>query len=73
MQASFYQLIEEQTKVLMLANSSKEYVLKTISPAMMPEKKSKPSRVLIVIAGGVIGGFLSVLWILIRFFSRTSD
>lgn len=72
MQASFYQLIEEQTKVLMLANSNKEYILKTIAPAMMPEKKSKPSRVLIVIAGGVIGGFLSVLWILIRFFTRST-
>jgi len=73
LQASFYQLIEEQTKVLMLANARKEYVLKTIAPAIVPEKKSKPSRVLIVIAGGVIGGVLSILWILIRFFNRKTN
>ena len=71
MQTSFYQLIEDQTKILMLANSNKEYILKTISPAMIPEKRSKPSRVIIVIAGGVIGGFISVLWVLIRFFMRS--
>ncbi|GAA5142155.1 Wzz/FepE/Etk N-terminal domain-containing protein [Thalassotalea piscium] len=70
-QASFYQLIEDQTNILMLANSRKEYIFKTISPAIVPEKKSKPNRILIVLAGGIIGGFLSVCWILIRFFNRT--
>ena len=46
-QSSLYQLIEEQTKVLMLTSAREEYVFKTISPALVPEKKSKPSRVLI--------------------------
>uniref|UniRef100_UPI0025CBCEF6 Wzz/FepE/Etk N-terminal domain-containing protein n=1 Tax=uncultured Paraglaciecola sp. TaxID=1765024 RepID=UPI0025CBCEF6 len=38
MHETFYQLIEEQTKVLMLAESREEYVFKTIAPAVVPEK-----------------------------------
>lgn len=70
MKTTFYQLIEEQTKVLMLAESRDEYIFKTISPANEPEKKAKPSRVLIVIAGILIGGFLSLSFVLIRYFYK---
>jgi uncharacterized protein involved in exopolysaccharide biosynthesis len=70
MHETFYQLIEERTKVLMLAESRKEYIFKTIAPAIAPEKRSKPKRVLIVIAGAIIGGVLAFLWVLIRFFIK---
>lgn len=71
MQTVFYQLIEEQTKTIMLAEVSKEYVLKTIDPANAPEEKVKPKRALIVVLGTMLGGILSVLIVLIRcFFSR---
>jgi uncharacterized protein involved in exopolysaccharide biosynthesis len=65
---TIYQLVEEQAKTLMLAEAREEYIFKTISPATMPEKKSKPMRVLIVIAGSIIGGFLSFIYVLIRYF-----
>jgi len=45
----FYQLIEEQTKTLMLAEASDEYVLKTISEAKVPVEQEKPNRLLIII------------------------
>lgn len=70
MQTVFYQLIEEQTKTIMLAEVSKEYVLKTIDPANAPEEKSKPNRGLIVVLGTMLGGILSVLVVLIRYFNN---
>ena len=71
MQTVFYQLIEEQTKTIMLAEVSKEYVLKTIDPANAPEEKASPKRGLIIVLGTMLGGVLSVLIVLIRHFTRT--
>lgn len=72
MQTVFYQLIEEQTKTIMLAEVSQEYVLKTIDPANAPEEKAKPKRALIVVLGTMLGGILSVLIVLVRYFSNNS-
>jgi hypothetical protein len=68
MQTTFYQLIEEQTKKLMLIESREEYIFKSLFPATIPEKRSKPSRVLIVLAGIILGGIVSLFYILTRYF-----
>lgn len=65
MQQIFYQLIEQQTKTIMLANVRDEYVFKTIDPAIVPEEKSKPKRVLIVAVFSVLGMIMSVFYVLI--------
>jgi len=70
MESVFYQLIEEQTKNMMLTKVKAEYVLKTIDPAQIPEEKAKPKRALIVVLGTILGGMLSVLIVLIRYFSK---
>lgn len=70
METVFYQLIEEQTKNMMLTMVKKEYVLKTIDPAQVPDTKNKPKRALIVVLGTMLGGILSVLIVLIRYFSE---
>lgn len=70
MQTVFYQLIEEQTKTIMLAEVSTEYVLKTVDPANAPEEKAKPKRALIVVLGTILGGILSMLIVLIRYFTK---
>ncbi|AUW03269.1 Wzz/FepE/Etk N-terminal domain-containing protein [Vibrio campbellii] len=67
MQTTFYKLIEEQTKSLMLAQVQDEFVFKVIDPAVVPEKKFEPRRALICVLGTLIGGILSVLIVLIRF------
>ncbi|MET1253590.1 Wzz/FepE/Etk N-terminal domain-containing protein [Aliikangiella maris] len=72
MQAVFYQLIEEQTKTLMLTEVSDEYVFKTISYAKVAEEKSKPKRALICVLGVMLGGMLSVLIVLVRYFSNSN-
>jgi LPS O-antigen subunit length determinant protein (WzzB/FepE family) len=33
---------------------------------MVPEEKSKPKRALVCILGTLLGGMLSVLWVLVR-------
>ncbi len=70
MQSVFYQLIEEQTKTLMLAEVSEEYVFKTLSQAKTPEEKSKPNRVLTVVLGFMLGVMLAVLIVLVRHFKK---
>lgn len=70
METVFYQLIEEQTKNMMLTKVKAEYVLKTIDPAQVPDDKSKPKRALIVVLGTILGGLLSLVIVLIRYFSN---
>ena len=65
-----FSLIEEQTKTVMLANVREEYVFKTVDPAVVAEKKSKPARALIVVLAAMLGGMLSVLIVVVRYFSR---
>jgi len=70
MQSVFYDLIEEQTKTLMLAKGSTEYVFKTVSESRVPEQRSKPKRALICIVGAFLGGFAGVFLALIVGFFR---
>ncbi|TWX54040.1 Wzz/FepE/Etk N-terminal domain-containing protein [Colwellia hornerae] len=72
METVFYQLIEEQTKNMMLTQVNKEYVLKTIDPAQVPDRKDQPKRALIVVLGTILGGILSVIIVLIRYFSNSN-
>ena len=70
METVFYQLIEEQTKNMMLTKVKAEYVLKTIDPPQVPDQKAGPKRALIVVLGTMLGGILSILIVLIRYFSK---
>lgn len=68
--AMLFSLVEEQTKTLMLANVRSEYVFKTVDPAVVAEEKAKPARALICILGVMLGGMLSVIVVLVRYFSK---
>ena len=69
----FAQLIEEQTKTIMLANVSKDYVFNIIDPAVVPELKSKPFRALICVLGTLLGGVLGIVCVLVRHYMRSKD
>ncbi|EKO3656571.1 LPS O-antigen length regulator [Vibrio metschnikovii] len=73
MQATFYKLIEEQTKSLMLAEVQDEFVFKVVDPAVVPELKDKPKRALICVLGTLLGGMLGVAIVLVRFAFRRED
>lgn len=66
MQQMLYQLIESETRTLMLANSRAEYVFETINPAVVPEEKVEPKRALICIAFFMIGLLVGVLIVLVN-------
>ena len=66
LQSVFFKLIEEQTKTVMLAKVSNEYLLKTLDPAVVPELKARPKRSLIVILAAMLAGFLGVIVQLVR-------
>lgn len=73
---SVIQIIQDQTKTLMLTNIRKEYALKTVDPAFIPEEKSKPRRAIIVIMS-VFSAFLLLMFaaylkISLSFLSRNS-
>lgn len=65
-----YQLIEEQTKTVMFANVRKQYALKTIDPALVPELTYGPKRVIICLVGFLFGFMLSVIFVLVRYFNK---
>ena len=73
MKEVFYTVIEEQIKSKMLAEASPEYVFVTISAAMVPEVKSQPKRALICILGVLLGGMLSVAFVLIRYYGFSKE
>ena len=73
MKEVFYTVIEEQIKNKMLAEASPEYVFVTISVAMVPEVKSQPKRALFCILGVLLGGMLSVAFVLIRYYGFSKE
>ncbi|NRF31333.1 Wzz/FepE/Etk N-terminal domain-containing protein [Vibrio coralliilyticus] len=73
MQNVFYQLIEEQTKTLMLAEVKDEYAFKVIDPPVVPEEKAGPKRALICILATLLGGMLGVAIVLFRYALRRKN
>lgn len=71
MQSVFYNLIEDQTKALMLASGSDAYVFRVISESRVSEKKSAPSRSVICIVSALLGGVLGVFVSLVRYKVKT--
>ncbi|MBB1399464.1 Wzz/FepE/Etk N-terminal domain-containing protein [Pseudoalteromonas sp. SG44-8] len=62
-----YELIETQQNEKMLASVKDDYAFKIIDPAIVPEKKYGPSRALIIVLAMMLGLFLSVTIITIKF------
>lgn len=66
MQRVFYQLIESQTRITMLADVRNEYVFRVIDPAVVPDRHSAPRRSLIAIIGTIAGGMLGLIIVFVR-------
>ncbi len=63
----FYTIIAEQTKNKMVAEASPDYAFIAVSPSMVPELKSQPTRSIICIIGTLLGGMIATLIILLRY------
>jgi LPS O-antigen subunit length determinant protein (WzzB/FepE family) len=67
-------LLEQELKKIMFINASDEYVFKIIDPPVVPEKKFKPSRLIILIMATFLGFFLaSLIAIIQNYFSKNKN
>ena len=66
-------LIESQLKKQMFAFINEDYLLSFIDPPFIPEEISSPNRRSIVLTGTIIGFFLSIIFVLGRYFFRKSS
>jgi len=66
LRSSIYALMNAEIKKEMLARGSEEFALKVIDPAVAPEKKSSPQRVLWVLAGFCMGLLISAAYFMVR-------
>lgn len=67
MQRMFYQLIETQTRVIMLADVRDEYVFRIIDPAVVPDQRISPKRKVMVTTGFFSALFLSMIFVFFRY------
>jgi uncharacterized protein involved in exopolysaccharide biosynthesis len=66
MQQAFYQLIESQTRIVMLADVRDDYVFRTVDPAYVPELPISPDRTMIAFIGALLGGTIALTVIVLR-------
>ncbi len=66
-QHAMYNLIESETKTLMLAAGRAEYAFSTIDPAVPPELSASPKVAVIILIGIVVGIFAGVLIAIARY------
>lgn len=59
-------VIEEQINAMMLAQGKIEYAFKVIDPPVIPKKRARPQRTLIVVVATLLGGFIGVFVVLAR-------
>lgn len=58
---AIYRLIEAETKRRMIASTKEEYAFGVVDPAVPPEERARPKRLLITIVGFVLGLTVAVL------------
>ena len=63
LQRVMYNLIEAETKTLMLANARSEFAFSSVDPAVTPEVRSKPKRKIVVLSGIAIGLIFGILFV----------
>lgn len=61
---AIFNLIESETKTLMVANGRTEYAFRVVDPAVPPEIRSGPHRTLLLLAGLLVGAFLGGVGVL---------
>jgi uncharacterized protein involved in exopolysaccharide biosynthesis len=57
---ALFDLVEAETKKVMLATGRIEYAFQTVDPAVAPELRIRPKRTIMVIIGGLLGGVLGL-------------
>jgi len=61
MRQTLFELISQEQKKAMLANTQEQFAFRVLDAASPPDKKAKPRRSLIVILSTFVAGFLAVI------------
>lgn len=61
-------LLQQEMQKLTLIEVNEFYVYDTIDPAVVMEEKSEPKRIVITILGALLGGLLSAILVIFRYF-----
>ncbi len=72
MQRVMYDLIESETKTLMLANARTEYAFTIVDPAVPPEMRISPKRAVMVAMGTLAGLIIGLIVVFVRRALRVS-
>lgn len=67
---SIFELMEEEIKAAMISRNREEFIFKVIDPAMAAQRPIRPRLLLLIVAGGLIGGMLGLGAVFIRHRSR---
>lgn len=70
LRASLFRLIEDQIKIIALAEATPEFLFRVIDPAVVPEIRVSPKRKIIVLGGGLLGGLLGALLAIVMYLIR---
>jgi tyrosine-protein kinase Etk/Wzc len=66
-----FELIAKQYEAARLDESREAPLLQVVDRAMVPDKKSGPPRMLLILAGCMLGGFAGMSWVILRDFIST--
>lgn len=69
-QETLYELLSKQYEMAKLDEAKEAAIIQVVDKAPVPEKKSKPKRVLIVFLSAILGLFVGVVW---AFFKEASE
>ncbi|WNO07865.1 Wzz/FepE/Etk N-terminal domain-containing protein [Teredinibacter sp. KSP-S5-2] len=67
LRAAFYQLIEEQTKKIMLSEVREQFVFDMVDPPNTPDNKFKPRRAVMVVVAALLASILTSFGLIIFF------
>ncbi|MDX8412542.1 MAG: Wzz/FepE/Etk N-terminal domain-containing protein [Mariprofundales bacterium] len=66
MRQTLFELISQEQKKAMLANTQEQFAFRVVDAASPPDKKTKPKRSLIVILATFVAGFLAIIAVFIQ-------
>ena len=61
LQRIMYNLIENETQIVMMANARTEYAFAVVDPAVPPELRHSPARTFIVLFGSALGFLIGII------------
>ena len=63
---TIFELLAKQYEIAKIDEARDASIVQVLDKAVEPERKSKPSRALIVILTALVAGFLAVIWVFIK-------